>query len=358
MDKRDFYFELPPELIAQSPAEPRDAARLMQIERHSGQRSHHVFSQLPSLLRQGDLLVVNTTKVLPARLIGHRKGHTGACELLLLRQLQQGAENKSAKDAPQLQGGDLWECLARPGKKLLPGTVLCFGDDSLTAEIMETLPNGGRTVRFWYDTQTLYEKLDQFGKMPLPPYIRSQIVENNAYQTVYAKQPGSAAAPTAGLHFTPELIQQLEEVGVGFAGLVLHVGLGTFRPVKSDRIEDHNMHAEWYSLDAEAAKKINLAKQKGGRVIAVGTTSCRTLEAVARQYGSIQAATGETDIFLYPGSDFLVVDGLITNFHLPESTLIMLVSAFCGRQVTMQAYEEAVQMHYRFFSFGDAMLII
>ena len=342
MKKSDFYFHLPPELIAQTPASPRDAARLMCLERGNDAIGHRVFSDLPTLLRPGDVLAINNSKVLPARLIGHKTGSGGVCELLLLRQIQ----------------GDDWECLAKPGKSIRPGMGLEFGDGSLTTEVLETLDNGGKVVRLRYNTATLYEKLDEFGKMPLPHYIQTQLQNNEDYQTVYAKTPGSAAAPTAGLHFTPRLMEALKALGVGFAELTLHVGLGTFRPVQAEDIEDHHMHSEWYSIDQTAADAINGAKEKGGRVIAVGTTSCRTLESVARQHGKVVPASGETDIFLYPGSSFRAIDGLITNFHLPESTLIMLVSAFYGRERTLQAYEEAIRQGYHFYSFGDAMIIL
>lgn len=342
MRKSDFSFDLPKELIAQAPAEPRDAAQLMCLGRTSGQIEHRRFSELPTLLRAGDVLVVNNSRVMPARLIGQRRGGTGACELLLLRQDANG----------------VWECLAKPGKRLRPGSVVDFGDGSLSAELLKTLENGGKLVRFTYDTPTLYEKLEQFGQMPLPPYIRAQLASNDDYQTVYAKETGSAAAPTAGLHFTPRLMQQLKNAGVFIAELTLHVGLGTFRPVQAEEVENHHMHSEWYALDEAASQVINNAKAAGGRVIAVGTTSCRTLESVVRQHGGIRPASGETDIFLYPGSRFLATDGLITNFHLPESTLIMLVAAFCGLENTLAAYEEAIRQQYRFFSFGDAMFII
>lgn len=342
MQKSDFDYVLPQHLIAQQPATPRDAARLLCINRENGALQHKRFSQLPLLLRKGDLLVANNSKVLPARLIGHKPESGGVCEVLLLRQHK----------------GDVWECLARPGKRMRPGTTVEFGDGTLVATILETLPNGGKMVQFTYNTQTLYEKLDEFGRMPLPPYITKQIENNEDYQTVYAKNLGSAAAPTAGLHFTDGLLKELRQNGVDFAQLTLHVGLGTFRPVQEDVVEDHLMHSEWYSIDEATAAKINKTKQNGGRVIAVGTTSCRTLEAVATQYGNIQPASGETDIFIYPGYQFKAIDGLITNFHLPESTLIMLVAAFCGYENTMHAYEQAVQEEYRFFSFGDAMFII
>lgn len=340
MQKSNFYYELPPHLIAQAPADPRDSSRLMTVGREGGTLGHAVFSDLPSLLAPGDLLVVNNSKVLPARLIGHR-GTGGACELLLLREHRK----------------DIWECLARPGKRIRPGDKLTFGDGTLTATILKTTGDGGKLVSFAYDTQTLAEKLDAFGKMPLPPYITRQIDDNSQYQTVYAKLPGSAAAPTAGLHFTEPLIAQLGKKGIDIAEVTLHVGLGTFRPVKEVRIEDHPMHEEWYSISENTANAIRRTKQAGGRVIAVGTTSCRTLESAAAEDGTILASSGETDIFIYPGYTFKVVDGLITNFHLPESTLIMLVSAFCGLETTMHAYRQAVEQEYRFFSFGDAMLI-
>lgn len=342
MQKSDFYFDLPKELIAQEPCEPRDAARLLCLGRRDGSIRHRVFHELPDLLRPGDLLVVNNSKVLPARLIGHKKGTGAVCELLLLRQVR----------------GDIWECLAKPGKRLHPGNHVVFGDGTLTAEILETHEDGNKLAAFSYDTHTLYEKLDAFGKMPLPPYIQKQLEDQSQYQTVYAKELGSAAAPTAGLHFTPELMQTLEAKGIGFAEVTLHVGLGTFRPVKEDNILDHKMHSEWYQISAETADKINAAKAAGGRVIAVGTTSCRTLEAAATQYGQIKACSGDTEIFIYPGYEYKAIDGLITNFHLPESTLIMLVSAFCGYENTMHAYKVAVAERYRFFSFGDAMLIV
>ena len=343
MLKHDFWYDLPKELIAQEPCLPRDAARLLCLGRQDGSIRHQIFNQLPSLLYPGDLLVVNNSKVLPARLIG-LKAETGAvCELLLLRE-----ERK-----------DEWECLARPGKKLKPGIQVIFGDGSLVATILETRADGNKLVRFSYDTDTLYEKLDAFGKMPLPPYITKQLEDGSQYQTVYAKELGSAAAPTAGLHFTPELMDQLREKGIEFAEVTLHVGLGTFRPVKEEKVEDHEMHTEWYTISQEPADAIRRTKERGGRVIAVGTTSCRTLEAAAGAHdGEICACSGDTNIFIYPGYTFRCIDGLITNFHLPESTLIMLVSAFCGYENTMHAYQVAVQEKYRFFSFGDAMLIL
>lgn len=342
MLKKDFWFDLPQHQIAQEPCTPRDAARLMCLDRRTDEIQHKFFYDLVDLLEAGDLLVVNNSKVLPARLIGEKE-HTGAvCELLLLRQ----------------DKNDVWECLAKPGKRLKPGMRILFGDGSLIATILETKEDGNKLVEFSYDTQTLYEKLDAFGRMPLPPYITTQLEDQSQYQTVYAKELGSAAAPTAGLHFTPELLRKLEQKGIGIAEITLHVGLGTFRPVKEDDIADHLMHSEWYSINEETANKINQTKAAGHRVIAVGTTSCRTLESVAAKYGEIRACSGDTDIFLYPGCKFNCLDGLITNFHLPESTLIMLVSAFYGYERTMNAYKVAVEQGYRFFSFGDAMLIL
>ena len=335
MLKKDFWFDLPKELIAQEPADPRDSARLMCLD-------HRIFHDLPQLLQPGDLLVVNNSKVLPARLIGQKVPTGAVCEVLLLRQVK----------------GDTWECLAKPGKRLQPGTRLTFGDGTLTAQIEQTEEDGNKLVTFFYDTETLYEKLDSFGKMPLPPYITKQLEDQSQYQTVYAKELGSAAAPTAGLHFTPELMDTLRGLGIRIAEVTLHVGLGTFRPVKEENITDHVMHSEWYSVSEETAQLIRQTKAEGHRVISVGTTSCRTLESVAKKYGEIRACSGDTDIFLYPGCEFRCIDGLITNFHLPESTLIMLVSAFCGYEHTMEAYKIAVQEKYRFFSFGDAMLII
>ena len=342
MLKKDFWFDLPKELIAQEPADPRDSARLMCLDRRTGQVEHRIFHDLPQLLQPGDLLVVNNSKVLPARLIGQKVPTGAVCEVLLLRQVK----------------GNTWECLAKPGKRLQPGTRLTFGDGTLTAQIEQTEEDGNKLVTFFYDTETLYEKLDSFGKMPLPPYITKQLEDQSQYQTVYAKELGSAAAPTAGLHFTPELMDTLRGLGIRIAEVTLHVGLGTFRPVKEENIADHVMHSEWYSVSEETAQLIRQTKAEGHRVISVGTTSCRTLESVAKKYGEIRACSGDTDIFLYPGCEFRCIDGLITNFHLPESTLIMLVSAFCGYEHTMEAYKIAVQEKYRFFSFGDAMLII
>ncbi len=342
MQTSDFFYELPKELIAQHPAEPRDSCRLLTLSRTDGRVEHHVFSQLPQLLQKGDLLVVNNSKVIPARLIGIKQPTGAVCELLLLRQREQ----------------DVWECLARPGKRLKSGAVISIGDGLLHAAVQETLPDGNKLVRFSYAGTDIFQVLDRVGKMPLPPYIREQLEDNDQYQTIYAAQLGSAAAPTAGLHFTEETFSALRQSGVEIAQVTLHVGLGTFRPVQEADIQQHQMHTEWYSVDEKAAEQIRTAKAEGRRVICVGTTSCRTLESVWQRYGEIRPCSGETDIFIYPGYRFGVMDGLLTNFHLPESTLIMLVSAFAGYEHTMQAYRTAVDEKYRFFSFGDAMLIL
>lgn len=342
MLKKEFWYDLPKELIAQEPANPRDSAHMMVLDRKSDAVEHAVFHDLPNYLEAGDLLVVNNSKVLPARLMGTKVPTGAVCEVLLLRQ----------------DHGDTWECLARPGKRMQVGTKVSFGDGSLTAVVEDTLPDGNKFVTFQYDTETLYEKLDEFGKMPLPPYITKQLEDQSQYQTVYAKELGSAAAPTAGLHFTPELMDRLRAMGVGIAEVTLHVGLGTFRPVSEESIEDHQMHTEWYCVEEAAANAINAARAAGHRVIAVGTTSCRTLESVWAKYGKIQPCSGSTGIFLYPGVELHAIDGLITNFHLPESTLIMLIAAFYGYDKTMAAYKVAVEKRYRFFSFGDAMLIM
>lgn len=342
MLKKEFWYDLPKEQIAQEPADPRDSARLMVLNRQDDTIRHAVFHDLPRYLEPGDLLVVNNSKVLPARLLGTKVPTGAVCELLLLRQAH----------------GDTWECLARPGKRMQPGTKITFGDGTLTAVIDETLADGNKYATFSYDTETLYEKLDAFGKMPLPPYITRQLEDQSQYQTVYAKELGSAAAPTAGLHFTPELLDTIRAMGVPVAEVTLHVGLGTFRPVSENDIADHQMHSEWYSVDEKTARQIMDARAAGHRVIAVGTTSCRTLEAVWARYGKIVPCSGNTDIFLYPGVALHAIDGLITNFHLPESTLIMLIAAFYGYDKTMAAYKAAVDEKYRFFSFGDAMLIL
>lgn len=341
MLKSEFYYDLPEELIAQEPIFPRDASRLLHLNRVSGEVTDGTFRDILDTLQAGDCLVLNDSRVMPARLYGNRKGTGAAVELLLLKN----------------RGNDVWEVLAGPGKKAKPGNVLVFGGGLLEAEVLEVIEDGNRLVKFRYEG-TFFEVLDQIGQMPLPHYIKKELEDKERYQTVYAKERGSAAAPTAGLHFTPELMEEVKAKGVDIAYVTLHVGLGTFRPVKADNILDHKMHTEHYALTAENAEKINRAKANGGRVIAVGTTSCRTLESIGMTDGKIEAAEGFTDIFIYPGYTFKVLDGLLTNFHLPESTLIMLVSAFAGYENTMAAYHHAVEERYRFFSFGDAMLIV
>lgn len=336
-----FDYPLPEDRIAQRPVEPRDASRLMLLRRSTGEISHHTFRDLPELLDPKDVLVVNDTRVLPARLIGSKVPTGGRVELLLLRR----------------ETYDTWEALVRPGRRLPPGTRVTFGDGRLTAEILETTPAGGRKVRFTWEG-VFEELLDDLGKMPLPPYIKESVDDAERYQTVYAKASGSAAAPTAGLHFTPELLANIRDRGIGVSSLTLHVGLGTFRPVTTERIEDHAMHEEYFSLPAKTVEAVRAARRRGGRVVAVGTTSVRVLESVADASGELRAKEGWTDIFIYPGYTFRCVDALITNFHLPRSTLLMLVAAFAGYELTMRAYEEAVHSDYRFFSFGDAMLIV
>ena len=340
MKTSDFYYDLPQELIAQTPMEKRDGSRLMTLDRRTGETGHRHFYDLPSLLRPGDCLIMNDSRVLPARLLGRRLPGGGACEVLLLTD----------------KGENVWECLVRPGRKLRAGARMTFGDGSLTAEVAEELADGNRLVRFAYEGIFL-EVLERLGKMPLPPYIKEELQDQERYQTVYSKVLGSAAAPTAGLHFTPELLSELESKGVNLGYVTLHVGLGTFRPVKEEAIEDHDMHSEFCTVLPETAELINRTKAAGGRVICVGTTSCRTLESWAGEDGHMEARSGWTNIYLYPGSRFKVMDGLVTNFHLPESTLIMLVSAFAGREAVLAAYREAVKERYRFFSFGDAMFI-
>ena len=340
MKTSDFYYDLPQELIAQTPMEKRDGSRLMTLDRRTGETGRRHFYDLPSLLRPGDCLIMNDSRVLPARLLGRRLPGGGACEVLLLTD----------------KGENVWECLVRPGRKLRAGARMTFGDGSLTAEVAEELADGNRLVRFAYEGIFL-EVLERLGKMPLPPYIKEELQDQERYQTVYSKVLGSAAAPTAGLHFTPELLRELESKGVNLGYVTLHVGLGTFRPVKEEAIEDHDMHSEFCTVPPETAELINLTKAAGGRVICVGTTSCRTLESWAGEDGHMEARSGWTNIYLYPGSRFKVMDGLVTNFHLPESTLIMLVSAFAGREAVLAAYREAVKERYRFFSFGDAMFI-
>ena len=339
MKKSDFYFDLPEELIAQTPLERRDASRLLTLDKATGAVEHHHFYELPQFLRPNDCLILNDSRVLPARLLGHRSTG-GAVEVLLLRDLGDGK----------------WECLTRPGRKTQPGTALSFGDGELTATVVDAIADGNKIVQFHYEGIFL-EVLERLGKMPLPPYITRQLEDQSQYQTVYAKELGSAAAPTAGLHFTPELLDTIRAKGVNIVEVTLHVGLGTFRPVSEDNIQEHQMHTEWYCVDDAAAEAINAARASGHRVIAVGTTSCRTMEAVWAKYGKIVPCSGTTDIFLYPGVELHAIDGLVTNFHLPESTLIMLISAFYGYEKTMAAYKVAVQEKYRFFSFGDAMFI-
>lgn len=341
MKRSDFFYSLPDELIAQTPLEPRDSSRLMRINRETGAISHTVFRDIPQFLHPGDLLVVNDSRVIPARLYGVKENTGAAIEFLLLEQ----------------KTNNEWEIICKPAKKAKPGAVFVFGDGSLKAEILEILEDGKRLVKLMCD-QPVYQVLDQIGQMPLPPYITEELKDRERYQTVYSEINGSAAAPTAGLHFTPELMRRLEEQGVQIAHVTLHVGLGTFRPVKADEITDHKMHSEAYMMSKETADLIRQTKQNGGRVIAVGTTSCRTLESVFSLYGEARECSGSTSIFIYPGYEFKCIDGLITNFHLPESTLIMLVSAFLGYEKTMDAYRTAVKEKYRFFSFGDAMLIL
>ncbi len=340
LKKSDFYFDLPQELIAQDPLEDRSASRLLHLDKLTGEVSHHVFKEVPDFLRPGDCLVLNNTKVIPARLLGQRESG-GHVEVLLL----------SRKES------DVWETLVKPGKKCKPGTKLIFGDGLLKAEVLETLEDGNRKIRFFYDG-IWEEVLDRLGEMPLPPYITHKLKDKNRYQTVYAKYEGSAAAPTAGLHFTEELLAQIEAQGIKIVYVTLHVGLGTFRPVKEENVLDHHMHSEWYQVSPEAAQTINETRAAGGRVICVGTTSCRTIESAADESGKVLAGSGDTQIFIYPGYRFKVLDGLITNFHLPESTLVMLVSALAGREHVLSAYQEAIRERYRFFSFGDAMIII
>lgn len=342
MRVEDFDYDLPEELIAQVPIEPRDAARLMVLSKTSGSIEHRTFSDLPELLRPDDLLVLNDTRVIPARLIGAREDTGGKVEVLLLTR----------------RGLNEWETLVKPGRRVKVGTKVVFGEGRLVGEVLAKTDVGGRLIRFSYIGESFEAVLDELGQMPLPPYIHRQLDDPERYQTVYARETGSAAAPTAGLHFTPELLARIEQRGIEMCYVTLHVGLGTFRPVSVDKVEEHVMHAEFYRLPAETAEAVNRAKREGRRVIAVGTTSTRTLEAAAVKGFPLQAHEGWTDIFIYPGYEFKVIDGLITNFHLPKSTLVMLVSALAGRERILHAYEVAVQERYRFFSFGDAMLIL
>ncbi|AET66601.1 S-adenosylmethionine:tRNA ribosyltransferase-isomerase [Desulfosporosinus orientis DSM 765] len=340
MNVSDFDFELPEELIAQHPAEPRDTSRLMVVDRKSGDITHHTFRDLSSLLHKGDILVLNNTRVIPARLIGEKEGTQVKIEVLLLKRLEL----------------DLWEALVKPGKRLKVGQKVSFGNGLLMGELREILDNGNRKIYFQFSG--VFETiLDQLGEMPLPPYITAQLEDRERYQTVYAKEQGSVAAPTAGLHFTPELLEELREKGIEIVEILLHVGLGTFRPVKVEDIREHTMHSEYYRVDPEAAQRINQGKQEGRRIIAVGTTAARTLESACNQ-GKVIPGEGWTDIFIYPGYSFQVIDALITNFHFPKSTLVMLVSALAGRELILKAYGIAVKEKYRFYSFGDSMLIL
>ena len=341
MKTSDFYYDLPQELIAQDPLEDRSSSRLLHLDKETGAIEHTDFKHILQYLQPGDCLVINDTKVIPARLYGHKKETGAVIEILLLKRRE----------------NDIWECLVKPGKKARPGAEIVFGDGILTGEIIDIVDEGNRLIQFHYDG-IFEEILDQLGEMPLPPYITHKLQDKNRYQTVYAKNEGSAAAPTAGLHFTRELLAKVEEMGVSIAHVTLHVGLGTFRPVKVDDVEQHHMHSEFYVVEEDQARLINETKKNGGRVISVGTTSCRTLESAADEEGILHAGSGWTEIFIYPGYQFKIIDGLITNFHLPESTLLMLVSALAGKEKIMHAYEEAVKERYRFFSFGDAMIII
>lgn len=340
MNVKDFYFDLPQEQIAQDPLEDRSSSRLLVLDRETGEREHKIFKDIVDYLKPGDCLVLNNTKVIPARLYGEKEGTQAKIEILLLKRKE----------------NDVWETLVKPGKKAKPGTKISFGDGLLKGEVIDVVEEGNRLIKFTYDG-IFEEILDQLGQMPLPPYITHQLKDKNRYQTVYAKYDGSAAAPTAGLHFTPQLLEQIKEMGIDIAEVTLHVGLGTFRPVKVENVLDHHMHSEFYMVSQEAADKINRAKENGHRVICVGTTSCRTIESAADENGRLKESSGWTEIFIYPGYEFKVLDCLITNFHLPESTLLMLVSALAGREHVLEAYEEAVKMGYRFFSFGDAMFI-
>lgn len=341
MKTSDFYYDLPKELIAQDPLEDRSSSRLLVLHRKSGQVEHRVFTDIVEYLRPGDCLVRNNTKVIPARLYGTREDTGAMIELLLLKRRE----------------NDIWETLVKPGKKARTGAVIVFGDGILKGEIIDVLEDGNRLIQFQY--KGIFEEiLDELGQMPLPPYITHKLKDKNRYQTVYAKYEGSAAAPTAGLHFTEELFRKLEAEGVLVADVTLHVGLGTFRPVKVDDVTEHHMHTEFYQVSREAAKKMNQAKAAGGRIVCVGTTSCRTIESAADESGILHSGQGDTDIFIYPGYQFKMMDALITNFHLPESTLLMLVSALAGKDQVMAVYEEAVRERYRFFSFGDAMVIV
>lgn len=336
---KDFFYDLPKELIAQTPAEPRDSSRLLVLHKDTGETEHRIFRDIIDYLHEGDVLVINDSKVIPARLYGVKEDSGITVEVVLLRS----------------RGLDVWETLVRPGRRCRPGTKIIFGDGLLRAEVLETVEGGNRLLKFAYEGDNIFHVLDKVGQMPLPPYITEKLKDKNRYQTVYAKEEGSAAAPTAGLHFTPELLERIKAKGVVIAPIMLHVGLGTFRPVKEDRIEEHEMHSEFISVSKETADLINNRK---GRVFAVGTTSCRTLESASDENGIVHPVTDDTKIFIYPGYRFKITDALITNFHLPESTLLMLVSALTSREMMLKTYNEAIDMKYRFFSFGDAMLIL
>ena len=340
MKTHDFYYDLPPELIAQTPLERRDASRLLTLDRETGEVAHRHFYDIAELIQPGDCLVLNDSRVLPARLLGHREPTGGAVEVLLLKD----------------EGGGVWECLTKPGRKTHTGTELSFGDGELTATVVGERDDGNKLVQFHYEGIFL-EVLECLGKMPLPPYIKEELQDQERYQTVYSRVNGSAAAPTAGLHFTPELLQALRDKGVRLAYVTLHVGLGTFRPVKAEEVTEHHMHSEFCMISQETADLLNRTRENGGRIVCVGTTSCRTIESLADENGHFTARSAWTDIFIYPGCRFKAMDALITNFHLPESTLVMLVSAFAGREKILNAYKIAVQERYRFFSFGDAMYI-
>ena len=341
MKTSDFYYELPKELIAQDPLEDRSSSRLMHLDRITGAVEHRHFRDIKEYLNPGDCLVINDTKVIPARLYGHKAGTDALIEILLLKRKEK----------------DVWETLVKPGKKCRPGAEISFGDGILKGTVLDVVEEGNRLIRFTYEG-IFEEILDRLGEMPLPPYITHKLKDKNRYQTVYAKHEGSAAAPTAGLHFTEELLREIRDMGVKIAHVTLHVGLGTFRPVKVEEVTEHHMHSEFYVVEEEQAALINETRKQGGRIIAVGTTSCRTLESAAAEDGTLKAGSGWTDIFIYPGYRFKILEGLITNFHLPESTLVMLVSALAGREHILAAYEEAIRERYRFFSFGDAMFII
>lgn len=340
MNRKDFYFELPEELIAQDPLEDRSSSRLLVLNKNTGKIAHKHFKDIKDYLRAGDCLVINNTKVIPARLMGEREGTGAVIEVLLLKRME----------------NDVWETLVKPGKKAKIGTKIIFGGGKLVGQVIDIVEEGNRRIKFTYEG-IFEEILDELGQMPLPPYITHKLQDKNRYQTVYAKHEGSAAAPTAGLHFTKELLSEIEAMGVTVASVTLHVGLGTFRPVKEENILEHHMHSEYYCIEPEEAEKINRAKKQGGRIICVGTTSCRTVESAALPDGTVPAGSGWTEIFIYPGYRFKVLDCLITNFHLPESTLIMLVSALAGRENVLNAYNEAVKERYRFFSFGDACFV-